>query len=49
MQHSKSFPTGNNWNIVEGLLNQYLPLAFSGSQSVAETMATIQDLVEQAQ
>lgn len=49
MQHSKSFPTGNNWNIVEGLLNQYLPLAFSGSQPVADTLATIQDLVEQAQ
>jgi multiple sugar transport system substrate-binding protein len=49
MEHSKSFPTGNNWNIVEGLLNQYLPLAFSGSQPVAETLATIQDLTEQAQ
>ena len=31
MGNSKSFPTGDNWNILEGLLNQYLPLAFSGS------------------
>jgi multiple sugar transport system substrate-binding protein len=49
MTNSKSFETGNNFNVLEGLLNQYLPLAFSGSQSVADTMATIQDLVEQAQ
>ncbi|MEO7223369.1 MAG: sugar ABC transporter substrate-binding protein [Devosia sp.] len=49
MDHSKSFETGGNFNVLEGLLNQYLPLAFSGSESVAETMATIQDLVEQAQ
>jgi multiple sugar transport system substrate-binding protein len=49
MENSKSFETGNNFNVLEGLLNQYLPLAFSGSQSVADTLATIQDLVEQAQ
>ncbi len=49
MEHSKSFETGSNFNVLEGLLNQYLPLAFSGNASVAETMATIQDLVEQAQ
>lgn len=49
MDHSQPFTTGANWNIVEGLLNQYLPLAFSGSETAVETLATIQDLIEQAQ
>jgi ABC-type glycerol-3-phosphate transport system substrate-binding protein len=49
LDNSKSFPTGANWNVLEGLFNQYLPLAFSGSETPAETLATIQDLVDQAQ
>lgn len=49
MQHSKPFPIGNNWNTVEGLMNQYLPLTFSGSQPPAQTLATIQDLASQNQ
>ncbi len=48
MGKSKPFPTGANWNILEGLFNQYLPLAFSGAETPANTLATIQDLVEQA-
>ena len=48
MGKSKPFPTGANWNVLEGLFNQYLPLAFSGAETPAETLATIQDLVEQA-
>ena len=49
MENSQPFLTGSNWNIVEGLLNQYLPLAFSGAETAEETLATIQDLIEQAQ
>ena len=47
MGHSKPYPIGNNWNTVENLMTQYLPLALAGSEPAAKTMATIQSLATQ--
>jgi len=47
MQHSKPYPIGNGWNGVEALMSQYLPLALSGSEPAAKTLATIQSLATQ--
>ena len=47
MEHSKPYPIGNNWNTVENLMSQYLPLALAGSEPAAKTMETIQNLATQ--
>ena len=47
MGHSKPYPIGNNWNTVENLMTQYLPLALAGSEPAAKTMQTIQSLATQ--
>jgi len=47
MEHSKPYPIGNNWNTVENLMTQYLPLALAGSEPAAKTMETIQNLATQ--
>lgn len=47
MAHSQAYPIGNNWNTVESLMNQYLPLALSGAQPVEQTLKSIQSLATQ--
>ena len=44
MVHSKPYPIGLNWNTVENLMDQYIPVLFTGSQDAAKTMETIQNL-----
>lgn len=44
MAHSKPYPIGLNWNTVENLMDQYIPVLFTGSQDAAKTMETIQNL-----
>lgn len=41
------FRTTTNWNNVERLTEQYAPLAFSGDQSAAQVLETIQTLAAQ--
>jgi len=47
LQHSVPFEITENWNTIELLLNQYFPLAMSGSQTVEQVLATIQNLAQE--
>lgn len=47
LENAQPFRTTENWNTVSSLFEQYAPLAFSGSQSPAEVLETIQQLSSQ--
>lgn len=44
---AKPYRTTANWNTVSELLEQYAPLAFSGSQSGAQVLETVQSLADE--
>ncbi len=44
LKTAQPYRTTPNWNTVSELLEQYAPLAFSGSQSGAEVLSTVQNL-----
>lgn len=47
LEHSATYQITDNFNEVETLMNQYLPLAFAGNESAADAMKTVQGLAGQ--
>lgn len=47
--HAVPYRLTTNWNHVENLFNQYMPLAFAGSQTAAQVLGQIQNLADQDQ
>ena len=47
LQNARPYRTTANWNTVSELLEQYVPLAFGGSQTGPQVLDTVQSLASE--